>query len=109
MMLPILYMDTGRHTQMHSQTQSHIYTPPAMTERPTDTWTPTADTYKHAHRHIKKCIASQTQAHTDTYKHTYKQTHKRIDAQTTHGFIIFRPSEQGSDQGPKRVQRGLCI
>ena len=27
--------------------------------------------------------------------------------QTSHGFIIPRPSEQGSDQGPKRV-REVC-
>ena len=28
--------------------------------------------------------------------------------QTTNGFIIPRPSDQGSDQGSQRVQRGLC-
>ena len=28
--------------------------------------------------------------------------------QTTNEFIIPRPSEQGFNQGPKMVQRGLC-
>ena len=51
---------------------------------------------------MKTCIASQrhTSTHRDTYKHTYKHIyklkHKQIDIQTTHGFIIPRPSDQGS-------------
>ena len=64
----------------------------------------------HKQRHMKTCIASQrhTSTHRDTYKHTYKQTHKHINMQTTHGFIVPRASEKGSEEGPKRVQRGLC-
>ena len=110
-MLSLLYIDTGRHTQIQSQTHSHtdIYT----THNDTDTQTLgniQADTYKSTQRHIKTCIASQrhTSTHRDTYKHTYKQIHKHTNTQTTHGFIIPRPSEHGSDQGPKRDQRGLC-
>ena len=111
MMLSLLYIDTGRHTQIQSQTHSHtdIYT----THNDTDTQTLgniQADIYKPTQRHKKTYIASQrhTSTHRDTYKHTYKKTHKHTDTQTTHGFIIPRPSEHGSDQGPKRVQRGLC-
>ena len=69
-----------------------------------------AGTYKPTQRHIKTCIASQrhTSTHSDTYKHTYKQTQKPINTLTTHEFIIPRLSDQGSDKGPIRVQRGLC-
>ena len=111
MMLLLLYMDTARHTQMHSRhTVTQTYTPPTMTQTDTQTHGNTqADTYKPTQRHIKTCIASQrhTSTHRDTYKHTYKQTHKHMDTQTTHGFIIPRPSEPGSDQGPKR-HREVC-
>ena len=67
-------------------------------------------THKHRQRHIKTCIASQRHisTHIDTNKHTYKQTKKPINTQTTHGLIISRLSDQGSDKHPKRVQRGLC-
>ena len=99
-MLPLLYMDRGRHTQMHSQTHSHtdIYT----THNDTDTQkhrSTQADTYKHKQTHIKTCIASQrhTSTHRDTYKHTYKQTLKQIDIQKNNEFIISRPSDQGSE------------
>ena len=73
-------------------------------------WGAIAFSFKPTQRHIKTCIASQTHrsTHRDTWKHTYKQTHKHLDTQTIHGFIILRPSEQGSDKGCKRVQRGLC-
>ena len=73
-------------------------------------WGAIAFSFKPTQRHIKTCIASQTHTstHRDTWKHTYKQTHKHLDTQTTHGFIILRTSEQGSDKGTKRVQRGLC-
>ena len=45
--VPHLYMDTGRHSQMDSQTYSHtnIYTTHNDTDRHTDTW-------KHTSRHI---------------------------------------------------------
>ena len=82
-----------------------------MTQTDTQTHGNTqADTYKPSQRHIRTCIASQrhTSTHRDTYKYTYKQTHKNIDTQTIHGFIIPKPSDQCSDQGPKRVWRGLC-
>ena len=99
------------HTNTFSDTVTQTYTPPTKTETDTQTHGNTqADTYKQTQRHIKTCIASQRHTSTlrDTYKHTYRQTHKHIDTQTTHGFIIPRPSEQSSDQGPKRVKRGLC-
>ena len=85
-----------------------------MTQTDTQTLGNTqADTYKPTQRYIKACIFSQrhTSTHRDTYKHTYKhiykQTHKQIDIQTTNGFIIPRPSDQGSDQGPKG-SREVC-
>ena len=80
MMLPLLYMDTGTHTQMHSKTHSHtdIYTTHNNTDRHTDTW-------KHTSRH-KTCTASQR--HTNTHRDTYKHIYKHIDTQTIHGFII---------------------
>ena len=99
------------HKYILKPTVTQTYTPPTTTQ--TDTQTHgniQADTHKHTQQHIKSCIASQrhTSTHRDTYKHTYKQTHKHRDTQTTHGFIIPRPSEHDSDQGPKRVQIGLC-
>ena len=98
------------HTNTFSDTQSHRHIHHLKRQRQTHRH------WKHTCRHIltytatHKYIASQrhTSTHRDAYKYTYKQTHKHIDAQTSHGFIIPRPSEQGSDQGPKRVQRGLC-
>ena len=83
-----------------------------MTQTDTQTLGNTqADTYKPTQRYIKACIFSQrhTSTHRDTYKHTYKQTHKHINTQTTHGLIIPRPSEKGSDHGPKRSKRSVQL
>ena len=111
-MVPLLYMNTGRNTQMHSQTHSHtdIYITHNDTDKHRHMETH-KQTHKHTQRHIKTCIASQrhTSTHRDTYKHTYKQTDKHINTQTTHGFIILRPSEKGSDHGPKRSKRSVQL
>ena len=67
-MLLLLYMDTGRHTQIHSQTQNHtkIYTTHNNTDRHTDTCKHTSrhiQTYKQAHKNTSRPIK-----HTDTLK-----------------------------------------
>ena len=70
MMLLLLYMDTGRHTQMHSRhIVTQIYTPPTTKQTDTQTHGNTqADTYKPTKRHIITCIANQR--HTSTHKDT---------------------------------------